>query len=202
VTLTKGFYLGVYPVTQAQWQAVMGSNPSSIRGKNHPVEKVTWHDCQAFCRKLGQLTKRVFRLPTEAEWEYACRAGTTTAYSFGDQARTAGVLGIRAKDLLAENAWYEGNSEKETQPVGKKEPNAWGLYDMHGNVSEWCQDGERVYDDQPVTDPVGPQQDGARRMTRGGSWCRAARSLRCAARGRAQPDDRFDNVGFRVLCLA
>jgi formylglycine-generating enzyme required for sulfatase activity len=200
VTLTKGFYMGIDPVTQAQWRAVMGNNPSALEGKHHPIENVTWHECQAFCRKLGELTGRVFRLPTEAEWEYACRAGTTTAYSFGEQARTVGVLGIGARDVLGQFAWYDLNSGNGSHPVGRKEPNAWGLYDMHGQVAEWCLDGARTYDSHPVIDPVGPQEDD-RRIMRGGSWCKAARSLRSAARSRATPESRFDNVGCRVVCV-
>src|SRR5262249_9745907 len=145
VTL-RAFYLGIYPVTQAQWDAVMASNPSHFKGPDRPVESVPWDDCEAFCRKLTELTGHLCRLPTEAEWEYACRAGTTTAYSFGDKAK------------LGEHGWYEANSGGQTQPVGKQKPNAWGLYDMHGNVWEWCQDWYAAdsYAKTPDEAPPGP----------------------------------------------
>lgn len=142
VMLTKGFYLGVHPVTQAQWRAVMGSNPSWFKGDNLPVENVSWYDCQAFCKKLGGLV----RLPTEAEWEYACRAGTTTVYHTGDD-----------EEALSRAGWYYTNSGGQTRPVGELTPNAWGLYDMHGNVWEWCADWHDEYSKEEVAKgPCGP----------------------------------------------
>jgi len=125
VTISKPFYMGVTEVTQAQYEAVMGTNPSHFRGPTNPVETVSWIDATEFCRKLFEKTRQAVRLPTEAEWEYACRAGTRTAYSFGDD-----------PVALGEHAWWAGNSDKTTHSVGQKKPNAWGLYDMHGNVRE------------------------------------------------------------------
>ena len=130
VTLTKGFYMGATEVTQSQWKAIMGNNPSYFKGDNRPVEKVSWDDCQEFIRELNlQEGGNKYRLPTEAEWEYTCRAGTTTRFCFGD-----------SESRLGDYAWYSSNSSSKTHPVSRKKPNVWGLYDMHGNVWEWCED--------------------------------------------------------------
>ncbi len=165
VTLTRGFYMGRTEVTQAQWEQVMGYNPSLFKnmGPEAPVETVSWDDCQAFCQKAGG----GLRLPTEAEWEYACRAGT--------EGRYAGEL--------EEMGWYLGNSDGTTHPVGTKKPNAWGLYDMHGNVREWCQDVHVLeYPDEAATDPTGPAKEGENRIVRGGSWADYAFFCRSAVR--------------------
>jgi uncharacterized protein (TIGR02996 family) len=198
VTLSHGFYLGVHPVTQAQWQAVMGSNRSRFRGDNRPVEKISWDDCQTFCAKLGQLTGKRFRLPTEAEWEYACRAGTTTPFYFGDTIST-------------DQANYDGNCtygrgkkgvyRQQTTAVGSFPANAWGLFDMHGNVWEWCEDWYGPYPENVTKDPQSINY-GDYRVFRGGSWCCYPSWCRAAFRDRSVPGVRSDDVGCRaVLCL-
>jgi eukaryotic-like serine/threonine-protein kinase len=193
VILAHGFYMGKYQVTQAQWEAVMGDNPSRFSGKpNNPVENVSWNDCQAFIEKLNQMGQGTYRLPTEAEWEYACRAGTQTRFYWGDDPDYAQI-----KDY----AWYDGNSGGETNEVGQKKPNAWGLYDMSGNVFEWCQDWYGSYDSVSQNNPTGAKT-GSTRVGRGGSWCRFARHCRSAHRGNAillVPDATYNFIGFRVL---
>lgn len=187
VTLTKGFWIGKYPVTQQQWEAVMGSNPSNFKGPQNPVECVSWNDAHVYLKKLGD----VYRLPTEAEWEYACRAVTPTAFCFGNEERK-----------LGEGAWYLGNSESRTHPVGEKSPNNWGIYDMHGNVWEWCADW--FQDDlgsAAVTDPIGPAF-GAYRVVRGGGWISGARNCRSAIRDGIRPESRDYDQGFRVATFA
>ena len=191
VTLTKPFEIGVYEVTQEQYKKVMGTNPSDFSGPQNPVENVSWDDAVDFCGKLSALPGEesagyVYRLPTEAEWEYACRAGTTTEYSFGDS------------DSLGDYAWYDTNSGKTTHPVGQKHPNAWGLYDMHGNVWEWCQDCHADYPSGSVADPTGPSS-GSFRVARGGSWFYAAGDCRSANRRRDSPSYRNSSLGFRVV---
>jgi formylglycine-generating enzyme required for sulfatase activity len=189
VNISKPFYLGKYAVTQAQWTAVMENNPSWFKGRSNPVEMVSWDDAQDFIRRLNRLEEHNHcRLPTEAEWEYAARAGTTNVYSFGDDAADLGSY-----------AWYYVNSAKTTQPVGLKEPNAWGLYDMHGNVWEWVQDrlGINYYRKSPLFDPRGPAS-GVYRAARGGDWCAVEMSCRSAGRGGTLPSARFDGLGFRL----
>lgn len=183
VTFSRGFYLGKTEVTQAQWQKLMGSNPSGFQnaGASAPVENVSWDDCQEFCRKAGS----DLRLPTEAEWEYACRAGTTGAFAGN----------------LDEMAWYDNNSGDTTHPVATKGPNSWGLYDMHGNIFEWCQDWYDTYPTGAVTDPKGPDS-GMGRVLRGGSWCNYAWICRCASRRWLRPGDRNGSHGLRVCCSA
>ena len=192
VTLTKPFCLGVTEVTQEQYQKVMGTNPSQFQGPQNPVEKVGWAEAVEFCGKLSAMPAEktaghVYRLPTESEWEYACRSGTTTAYSFGDDASRLGDYG-----------WFGGNSDSSTHPVGEKKPNAWGLYDMHGNVFEWCQDRPGVYPSGSATDPTGATS-GSLRVFRGGSWYYLARHCRSATRLRYPPLYEVSYLGFRVL---
>jgi formylglycine-generating enzyme required for sulfatase activity len=173
VTISRGFFLGAYPVTQAQWEAVMGQNPSQFPGADRPVEQVSWDDCQGFIARLNAAGKGTFRLPTEAEWEYACRAGSTGTFCFGDDERQ-----------LDDYAWTRGNSGEETRPVGQKRPNSWGLHDMHGNVWEWCQDWWDDYTPGPVTDPQGaPSGFMGARVFRGGCWRGGADFAACAHRG-------------------
>lgn len=189
VTLTKPFYLGVFEVTQEQWQTVMGSNPSTFKGPKLPVETVSWNDCQSFLIKLKERTGRKFALPTEAQWEYACRAGTTTRYSFGD-----------AEDSFDEYVWFMGNSENTTHPVGEKKPNPWGLYDIHGNVMEWCADGYAPYPSGDVTDPQGALL-GSSRVVRGGDWMLPPFYSSSASRPVPAPDARGSTLGLRCVLI-
>jgi len=186
VVISKPFYMGVTEVTQAQYEAVMGTNPSDFKGPTNPVEKVGWADAVEFCRKLSEKTGKAVRLPTEAEWEYACRAGTKTRFSFGD-----------SEGALGDYAWYMGNSGNKTQPVGRKKPNPWGLYDMHGNVMEWCADMYGNYSSEASTDPQAPGS-GGRRVFRGGAWKNGVTDgFRCADRLDRHPDGRGSDYGFR-----
>ncbi len=193
VKLTRGFFIQSTPVTQIQWQSVMGDNPSHFKscGPGCPVETVSWEDAQEFIRRMNRNVPGVgFRLPTEAEWEYACRAGSRSRYHFGDE--DAG---------LSTYAWFRENSKSKTHPVAQKVPNAWGLYDMHGNVWEWCEDWYAPYaDENEVVDPKGPAQ-GSDRVLRGGSWHYSAGSCRSASRGRRGPGRRALYVGFRLVFL-
>ena len=185
VTLST-YYLGKYEVTQAEWQTVMGTNPSNFKGDNLPVENVTWFDCQEFIRKLNELTGKQFRLPTEAEWEYAARGGK----------RSYGVKYAGDNDI--DNvAWYWDNSNKTTHPVGWKRANELGLYDMSGNVFEWCQDWKGDYSTASQTNPQGPAT-GDHRVLRGGSWLNVARDCRLSYRNFYGPDRRCSNFGLRL----
>jgi formylglycine-generating enzyme required for sulfatase activity len=190
VKITKVFYLGKYEVTQAQWRAVMGTSPSFFTGDNRPVEQVSWNDCQTFCQQVSTKTGRTVRLPTEAQWEYVCRAGATTQYYFGDSV-----------SQLGQYAWYggnSGNSGSQTHDAGGKLPNAFGLYDMHGNVWEWCQDLYGAYSAGSQTDPTGPSS-GSGRVLRGGSWDYYAFYAGCAYRYHdGYPGHRINISGFRV----
>ncbi|MDO4585390.1 MAG: formylglycine-generating enzyme family protein [Planctomycetia bacterium] len=195
VTLTKGFWMLETEVTQAMWESVMGYNPSHFKGSNLPVERVSWENCQDFCQKLRSLGLNV-QLPTEAQWEYACRAGTTTSLNSGKN--------ITSEDgdcsNLNEAGWYRKNSDDETHPVGQKRPNAWGLYDMHGNVWEWCQDWYGDYPSGSVTDPTGPTS-GTYRVIRGGSWRNFAERCRSAIRLDCTPTVRGNNLGLRLALV-
>jgi formylglycine-generating enzyme required for sulfatase activity len=189
VTISKAFHIGAYDVTQEQYERIMGNNPSNFKGAQNPVESVSWHDAAEFCRKLSQASGKTVRLPTEAQWEYASRAGTKTRFSYGDD---------NDYSHLGEYAWYGANSEAKTHPVGQKKPNPWGLYDMNGNVWQWCADWYAdTYADAKVTDPTGPAS-GTRRVLRGGSRGANARGCRCADRW-GVPDGLSDSSGFRVV---
>ena len=197
VTLTQGFYIQITEVTQAQWQSLMKSNPSFFSGcgVNCPVEQVSWNDVQQFIWRLNQLEGAdKYRLPTEAEWEFACRAGSDTAIASGKI--TASECGHDSN--LNEFAWFCGNSAKTTHPVAQKKANAWGLYDMHGNVSEICQDWYGEYPPDQTTDPEGPAT-GIDRTVRGGGWSSHARHCRSACRGAISPGQKAYDVGFRLV---
>jgi len=196
-TLTKSFLLGVHEVTQEQWQAVMGTTPwkgleyGVKEGDDYPAIYVDWQDAVEFCRQLSEKEGLEYRLPTESEWEYACRAGTTTGYSFGDDA-----------SQLGEYAWYREKKDRRSWPqyahtVGQKKPNPWGLYDMHGNVWEWCSDWHGDYPSESVTDPAGPSS-GSSRVIRGGAWFSSAEQCRSAFRLRESPSIVGNSLGFRV----
>ena len=198
VTISKDYYLGVYEVTQAQYEKVMGRNPSYFQGAivgnenaDLPVDRVSWEDAVEFCKKLSDLPEekkagRVYRLPTEAEWEYACRVGSKTAYSFDDE-----------EGLLPEYGWIKRNSSNRTHTVGLLEPNAWGLYDLHGNVWEWCSDRHGEYPKGAVSDPTGPCE-GSNRVIRSGGWYGEAALCRSALRRGHVPSIRLNSHGFRL----
>jgi formylglycine-generating enzyme required for sulfatase activity len=201
VTLSKGFWMAETTVTQALWQAVMGEKPSHFKGDNRPVEKVSWDDAQAFIAKLNQVHPDLMvRLPTEAEWEYACRAGTQTPFNFGAELSLNNVNYRGTWEYKAEE-WGDG-AKKETTDVASYPCNAWGLYDMHGNVWEWCQDvWQEKLSAEPVTDPLiagGEQKAGVGRVVRGGSWFNFGRNVRSAYRYRSGPDARDGYLGFRL----
>ncbi|MFN6309371.1 MAG: SUMF1/EgtB/PvdO family nonheme iron enzyme [Microcystis sp.] len=197
--IVPAFQIGKYPVTQAQYKAVMGNNPSRFSGNpQNPVESISWLNAQAFCENLSQLTGKNYRLPTETEWEYACRAGTKTLFSFGDD-----------KEQLGDYAWFDGNSNNTTHPVGEKRPNPWGIYDMHGNVWEWCAD---QHHENYVNKPDNIRENGSLAwldsditnqssiIRRGGSWYRDPLACSSAYRGRSVAAIRNNDLGFRVVC--
>jgi formylglycine-generating enzyme required for sulfatase activity len=192
VRISAGYWLGETAVTQAQWEDVMGKNQSYFKGADLPVENVSWDDAVAFCTKLsarehdsGRLPWRIeYRLPTEAQWEYACRAGTTVDYA----------------NALPATAWSDTNSDGRTHEVAKKQANAWGLYDMHGNVGQWCADWYAGYRAGLDVDPTGPWE-GLQRVARGGSWDLGSRSCRSATRFAIAPDSASSHVGFRLAAV-
>ena len=190
VRITRGFYMGRHEVTQGEWRRMMGDNPSHFQqcGEDCPVEQVSWHEARKFLAALERAAPgERFRLPTEAEWEYACRAGTTTPYSTGES-------------LMARQANYDGPeiSRGTTMRVGSFPPNAWGLYDMHGNVWEWCEDWFCPYPEGPAVDPVGVCA-ADKKIIRGGSWHFGADSARSSLRYTHLPGDRGFSLGFRVV---
>jgi uncharacterized protein (TIGR02996 family) len=185
VTLTRGFWLGVVPFTQTQWELVMGDRPSEFVGPNRPVESITWTRSRKGCRKLGRMLGGRFRLPNESEWEYACRAGTYSRFHSGHE-----------EPDLQRAGWYRVNSDDGTSPVGQLTPNAWGLYDMHGNVYEWCEDHFRTFTHDPVINPVGAETSS--HCIRGGYWGRPYLSCRSAFRDSYSRGSRASIAGFRV----
>ncbi|WP_096704966.1 formylglycine-generating enzyme family protein [Magnetospirillum sp. 15-1] len=187
VTIARPFAIGKYEVTQAEWMAVMGGNPSKFRGRLRPVEQVSWDDAQDFIRRLNAKTGKTYRLPTEAEWEYAARAGTTTAYSFGDD-----------RSKLGQYAWFAGNSGKETHPVGQLQANRFGLYDMDGNVLEWVEDCWHDNYTGAPTDGSAWQGRSCLRVNRGGSWYYIPSVFRSANRYRDNSGTRGNDLGFRL----
>ena len=191
VTISQNFYLGRYPVTQGQWDAVMGNNPSKFPGDDRPVEQVSWNDCQEFIHRLNTAGNGTFCLPTEAQWEYACRAGSTGAFCCGDD-----------ESELPDYAWYRANSGDHSHPCGLKKPNGWGVHDMHGNVWEWCQDWYDDYAATAVTDPHGPPSSPMPvRVFRGGCWRGVAGFAASAHRGGRGPGYRDGILGVRLVYL-
>ena len=199
ITISKGFQMLRFEVTQGQWEAVMGEwdygsygrGLSAGVGENHPAYRVSWNDCQSFISKLNELDSNyTYRLPTEAEWEYCCRAGRETDYSFGDD-----------EEKIDMYAWYGLNSKGKTHPVGEKLPNAWGLYDMHGNVCEWCQDwyDKYYYENSTNNDPQGPTS-GSNRVFRGSDWNQNDVKFSFSSRRNGDsPDAVFIIIGFRLV---
>ncbi len=187
------FYMAKFAVTQEQWLAIMGNNPSMFRETlQAPMENISWLESQDFCRKLAERSQHLYRLPSEAEWEYACRAGTTTAYHFGD-----------SPAALADYAWFADNANKRSHPVGQKVPNPWGLYEMHGGVWEWCEDiWHDSFSGAPADGSAWIDGNPSRRVRKGGSWSNEARLCRSACREWHWQSDRYNDIGFRVVISA
>jgi len=195
------FFLGRYPVTQQQYEAVMGNNPSRFKGAKRPVEQVSWNDATKFCQRLSQKTGKIYRLPSEAEWEYACRAGTTTPFYFGPTI-TTDLVNYNGNETYSSAS--KGVYREKTTDVGSFPPNAFGLYDMHGNVWEWCQDvWHDNYNGAPTDGSAWESGgDSSRRLLRGGSWYYFPRNCRCAFRVRLYADLRLNHLGFRVVLVS
>lgn len=202
VMISKPFLMGIHEVTQEQYERVMGNNPSHFKGGQKPVDTVTWEEAAEFCRKLSTISGKTVMLPTEAQWEYACRAGTTTRFSFGDKDENLSHYGWWGCE--SGSSWWGpeiGNADKTTHPVGQKKPNDFGLYDMHGNVWEWCSDFyEESFADATNVDPTGPDS-GPDRVLRGGCWSNNQAACRSANRFGFPPDRRYiiGSIGFRVV---
>ena len=189
VTITEGFWLSKYEITQSQWEKVMAENPSRFKGTDHPVENISWNQVQNYIKKLNNPK---YRLPTEAEWEYACRAGSTSKYFFG-----------KDKTLLEQYCWFgESITKGSTHPVGQKKSNAWGLYDMYGNVYEYCEDiydhTNNYYSESPEIDPGGPSK-GKYRIMRGGAWGSPEKYCNSGSRNFSSPSKGSSAMGFRLL---
>jgi formylglycine-generating enzyme required for sulfatase activity len=212
VTIRKAFYLGACEVTQEQYQKIMGANPSHFSGQgggkqqvvdrdtnDFPVERVSWNDAVEFCKKLSTKENKTYRLPTEAEWEYACRAGTKTVFHTGDDFNSylANINGLNYSSYGKETS---GPFYRSTRSVAEYKRNDFGLSDMHGNVQEWCADwyAEDYYKVSPKEDPSGPKE-GTERVLRGGAWPSSAKSCRCAARNHLPPDEKTYTTGFRIV---
>ena len=184
------FYMSKYAITQAQYQAIMGKNPSHFQEQNNPVEKVSWDDAQEFCQQLSAKVSKQYKLPSEAQWEYACRAGSTNKWYFGDD-----------ESPLKDYAWYSKNANDKTHSVGQKKPNQWSLYDMHGNVWEWCEDNwHDNYDNAPSDGSSWTNKASNIFVVRGGSWFNSLTNCRCACRYVTWHDVSIRNIGFRVVC--
>lgn len=190
VTIENPFYISKSLVTQKQWKNLMGNNPSSFKGEGLPIDHVSWKEVQEFVKKLNAIENTdKYRLPSEAEWEYACRAGTQTRYFFGND-----------ESKLNEYAWYVENSGRKTHSICRKKPNPWGLYDMHGNVWEWVQDEwHDNYNSAPSNGNAWEDGGGSFRVSRGGSWYCDSESCRSASRFRRETENRFGNLGFRLV---
>jgi formylglycine-generating enzyme required for sulfatase activity len=194
VMLSKGYFMGIHPVTQAQWKKVMGENPSRFQGDTLPVEQVSWHECIEFCKKMNLIDGKRYRLPSEAEWEYACRAGTNTPFHFGETISTDRA-NFDGKFVYGNGKG--GTYRQKTTPVDVFPPNEWGLCDLHGNVWEWCSDWYGIYPSGDAVDFQGPIE-GRARVIRGGAWNQIPRRCRSAHRDCADPRKRRKDVGFRV----
>jgi len=192
VKISKTFYMGKYEVTQSQWSEIMNNNPSEFKDDIRPVERVSWNDVQEFIQKLNNKEETIkYSLPTEAEWEYAARADTESTYCFSGDIQ-----------ILSQYAWYRKNSAGKTHPIGQLKPNAWGLYDVHGNVHEWCQDwfDRNYYSQSPSNSPLGPSS-GLAKVSRGGDWGSEDWYCRCASRSLSSPNRRSNRLGFRLVSM-